>query len=254
MSAAVHEELARLPEKYRSPIVLCYLQGHTHETAATALGWPLGTVRGRLARAREQLRERLARRGVAPAGMVLGEWPRLDLVRAIVPTRLADAAVDAASSVKGRWAALLAGLAGPKASGPGVLSLPAVRLAALLVLAGGVAVGGNALGRRTRVAEPKPAAAAEDPSTARDREAGDRHDAENIPSDQLPGWVGDAVRGLQPEATIERAIRESDMAYVVDISVRGVARSLRVTGRFEEHRKAVKVRRIPDRGPAGRRA
>jgi RNA polymerase sigma factor (sigma-70 family) len=62
---ALEEELARLPEKYRLPLVLCYYQGQTLECAAQSLGWPLGTVAGRMSRAREQLRLRLERRGVA---------------------------------------------------------------------------------------------------------------------------------------------------------------------------------------------
>jgi RNA polymerase sigma factor (sigma-70 family) len=59
------EEINRLPAKYRSPVVLCYLEGITHEEAARQLQWPLGTVKGRLSRARSVLESRLSRRGVA---------------------------------------------------------------------------------------------------------------------------------------------------------------------------------------------
>ncbi len=44
----LHEEIGRLPEKYRKPVVLCYLEGLTHDQAADQLGWPVGTVRRRL--------------------------------------------------------------------------------------------------------------------------------------------------------------------------------------------------------------
>ena len=64
--AAVHEELNRLPDRYRVPIVLCDLEGRTCEEAARHLGCPIGTIGSRLARGRERLRGRLSRRGLAP--------------------------------------------------------------------------------------------------------------------------------------------------------------------------------------------
>lgn len=59
----LHEEIDRLPDKYRRPIILCYMQGQTQVQAARTLNWPLGTVQIRLHRGRERLRSRLTRRG-----------------------------------------------------------------------------------------------------------------------------------------------------------------------------------------------
>ena len=67
LAAAVHEELNRLPDRFRVPIVLCDLEGRTCEEAARHLGCPIGTIGSRLARGRERLRGRLVRRGLAPA-------------------------------------------------------------------------------------------------------------------------------------------------------------------------------------------
>ena len=69
--AILHEEIGRLPEKYRTPVVLCYLEGLTHDQAAQKLRWPVGTVRSRLSGARDRLRSRLVRRGVAPSAAIL---------------------------------------------------------------------------------------------------------------------------------------------------------------------------------------
>lgn len=61
----LHQEIGRLPDKYRIPLVLCYLEGKTNEEVARHLGCSVGTIYSRLARARKRLRDRLTRRGLA---------------------------------------------------------------------------------------------------------------------------------------------------------------------------------------------
>jgi RNA polymerase sigma factor (sigma-70 family) len=75
LGGLLHEEIERLPERYRAPVVLCDLEGRSHEQAARHLGWPLGTVKSRQARGRERLRDRLRRRGLAPDVTLLGSGP-----------------------------------------------------------------------------------------------------------------------------------------------------------------------------------
>ena len=71
LRAALDEEIERLPEKYRMPVVLCYLTDKTHEQAARDLGCPKSSVTSRLVKARQLLQQRLIRRGfTAPAGLV----------------------------------------------------------------------------------------------------------------------------------------------------------------------------------------
>jgi RNA polymerase sigma factor (sigma-70 family) len=68
LAVALEEELQRLPERHRAPLMLCYLEGKTNVEAADLLGCPRGSMSARLAQARERLRQCLAQRGfVAPA-------------------------------------------------------------------------------------------------------------------------------------------------------------------------------------------
>jgi RNA polymerase sigma-70 factor (ECF subfamily) len=87
----IWDEVDQLPRDLRAAVVLCYREGLTHEQAARRLGWPVGTVRSRLARARDRLRVRFTRMGLAPEASLL---PAL----AIKPSLLSDGLV--ASTVK----------------------------------------------------------------------------------------------------------------------------------------------------------
>ncbi|RUL89149.1 RNA polymerase sigma factor [Tautonia sociabilis] len=106
--AALDDEIARLPEAQRRPIVLCYLSGLTIDQAADRLGIPVGTARSRLARGRDRLRSQLARRGFegrsALMGPMLAAWtgrpsPSLPLVKQAVALAAGASAPGSAAAV-----------------------------------------------------------------------------------------------------------------------------------------------------------
>jgi RNA polymerase sigma factor (sigma-70 family) len=107
--AVVDEEVQRLPEAYRLPVILCCLEGRTREEAAALLGWTAGAVKGRLERGRARLHARLARRG-----LTLGT-----ALAAVEVSRLAPAEVPAEGTVR----AALAFAAGRGTAGTGVSPL-----------------------------------------------------------------------------------------------------------------------------------
>jgi RNA polymerase sigma factor (sigma-70 family) len=155
------QELTRIPEKYRGPLVLCYLNGQTHEQSAGRLGIPVGTVRSRLARGRDLLKRRLERRGVAPsvvaialdkspgtvafvakvpASLVTGTLVNTGQFLSIssVPTAATTATISAISLAQGVISAMF--FSQLKVAGLGLL--------ATAVVAGGVAQGVRAVDAR----------------------------------------------------------------------------------------------------------
>jgi len=104
-----YEELAALPEKYRAPLVLCYLEGRRQDEAETLLGLPEGRLRGLVERARGRLRSRLVRRGLGPGAVFF----------AVLGSSAASPAPPAALVLR------VVGTVTSRASGPGPVGVPA---------------------------------------------------------------------------------------------------------------------------------
>jgi RNA polymerase sigma factor (sigma-70 family) len=151
------QELARLPDKYRAPLVLCYLEGMTNEQAARELGWPIGSMAKRLARGRELLRNRLTRQGVVMSTAIFGAGLTEQALAATLPSGLVTTTVRAAFLFAAGEAAAGAISAPAVSLAEGALrSLGMVRVkvvAALLLLVAGAAGIGAAAIFHSRAAE-----------------------------------------------------------------------------------------------------
>jgi RNA polymerase sigma factor (sigma-70 family) len=96
----LHEEVARLPARYREPVLLCYFEGMTSGAVAERLGCPQGTILARLSRARQRLRHRLTRRGLLPADG-RSEAPLAKPLVAVLPAGLLQTTLRSALAFAG---------------------------------------------------------------------------------------------------------------------------------------------------------
>jgi RNA polymerase sigma factor (sigma-70 family) len=157
--AELHEQINRLPDKYRLPIILCYMKGQTQTQAAEALGWPLGTVQIRLHRGRERLRSSLTR---GRAGLVPAKSSDLMASLAVTPVFLKREWTHTTARAAVRFAAgkETAGLITPPVSRLAesvlaamlgdTLKVIALTVISLLLVSTGVWLTGRALGEPRR--------------------------------------------------------------------------------------------------------
>ena len=149
--ALLHEELDRLPAKYRLPLIACYLEGRTQDEAARDLGWPADVVRGRIDRGRSRLGRRLRLRGVTlsagllAAATVTPAAPAIGLPAVLGPSPAAAAAAGALTAAGRAWT-----------------------IAAGIVVAAGLTVGAAMLqAGRADPSAPPPAPPAKEPAAAK---------------------------------------------------------------------------------------
>jgi hypothetical protein len=152
-------EVARLPERYRLPIILCELEGKTHRQAAEQLGWPVGTVSGRLSRARALLASRLSRPGTPLTVGALGFLLARDVARAGMPPELVRSTARAVSLstagkavTAGLFSAEVAALTGEVLKTMLINKLTLTT--AMLLVALALAAGGTSLTYRAHATEP----------------------------------------------------------------------------------------------------
>jgi RNA polymerase sigma factor (sigma-70 family) len=189
------EEVGRLTDRYRLPVVLCYLEGKSHEAAAAELGWPKGTVAGRLARARDLLRARLTRRGVTlPAAFAMLVAARSS--SAAVPAGLLSATLKSAAD-RAAPEGVSAGVAalveeGSGAVGAGKLKAPLL----VLALAGLLAAGAGLVAQQILTGSPEAA--------GRPRAAAEKPGGADRPRDEGKGELTDRYNDPLPPAAVAR--------------------------------------------------
>jgi RNA polymerase sigma factor (sigma-70 family) len=198
LSPVLHEELDRLPERFRSVITLCYLEGLACEAAAARLGLPVGTVKSRLARGRDRLRSRLTRRGLAPSAAALGTLLGAEQVPAALSPTIVDSTARIAMGVVAREAAgpgaVPASVIGTARRILMIMSLGRFLRSASLVFAVAASMAMASLVQRTP-ADPRPA---------------------KVPGARLaqPARPDGDPKRVQPEVVLQKALEAADQMPV----------------------------------------
>jgi RNA polymerase sigma factor (sigma-70 family) len=200
--AAVHEEVGRLPERYRRAVVLCHFEGLTHAEAANHLGCAPGTVGSLVSRARDILRSRLTRRGLSSGAVLLAGSLEPRLVTAAVPPALERATIRAALIFTTNRAAAvgIASAAAVELAGGALRTMTMIKLtlvSAVLALGTFVTGAGGFMFIAPRTADPAfPRAQGQ----ARPREEPAR-----VPSPSLPGAMTQPPTWLVKDAPFDVA-------------------------------------------------
>jgi RNA polymerase sigma factor (sigma-70 family) len=221
------EEVQRLPERYRVALVLCELEGRTHEEAGRLLGCPRETVSTRVARARQRLRNQLVRRGLALSvpgvAVLLGEG-----AQAAVPGPLAEATRHAARALvagKATAGTIPAHVLTLATEVVRIMALQKVKAASVLLLAAGVLAGGALSAYWGARAEAPAAPAAEAP----------REDADGIQG----LWT--VVADTDPDGDV-KAIRPGDPTHFTvefkgrKMTARSKKRTIEATYTLDPHK------------------
>jgi RNA polymerase sigma factor (sigma-70 family) len=235
LRTVLDEEIAQLPEKNRTPLLLCYFQGKTHEQAAAELGWPTRSLTSRLARGREMLRRQLLRRGISlsagalatalcdkTTGAPLGAVLTINTVKAAL-----GASTGRAAASGGNISANALALAQQVASGGSAmrtkLMLPMV-ITGLAVVGVGLAGYGSMDQRPAAGQEPRPLAVAQVDAPGQNTKPMPQF--VDVLGDPLPAGalarLGTPRPGLGPDARMALAPDGKTAVTVCMASVRGL--------------------------------
>jgi RNA polymerase sigma factor (sigma-70 family) len=228
LCAALDEEINRLPEKYRGPLVLCYLEGTPREEAARRLGWSLGTLRRRLEHGRELLRHRLERRGVALSAGLAAAGLGASIAPAAVPAGLAATTLKAAVLVAAGDSLAAATISAQAAAlSKGLLHafwLTKVKTVTTVLVA--VAVLGAGIGRLAYHAQGEAQAPANKPQAVADNPGAEIYPSKRSKKDFSPAaQVAPGAEDDKPK-TVSVSILGSDGRPLADADVAAIGRTM----------------------------